>query len=387
MMMDVKFNDDILMAIDDYITSTDRNPDIPELLEYLKAILTTIYTDKYIFNDSLYQYIYKVIDPHSKRFNFNPTSSELTSYRQITQELLNKPQFEQRSEGWYADRYNKITASDCNGILTSKSRELEIMMRKLDPLSKLSILEGDAILHGKEYEQVITEATEERFSTKIYEYGCVTHHTHSFIGASPDGIMEDGTMIEIKCPYSRVIEGLPVKDYWVQMQLQMECCNLNICYFIEGKITKYEDEHSFLEDRDSDKEYLRKNGNEKGLIIAFVKDGKEQCKYPENTVKWNWEELSEWRDKVLLELIEDNSISLIREDFFKVDTYSLTPVYRDREWFANIFPIFKDFWDKVLEHRKNGTKPDNTKKVKKATTWKKPVYNFPVDIEEALNSN
>ena len=142
-----------------------------------------------------------------------------------------------------------------------------------------------------------------------------------------------------------------------------------------------------MEDRDSDKEYLRKNGNEKGLIIAFVKDGKEQCRYPENTVKWNWEELSEWRDRTLLELIEDNNISLIREDFFKVDTYSLTPVYRDREWFANIFPIFKDFWDKVLEHRKNGTKPENTKKEKKATTWKKPVYNFPVDIEEALNSN
>jgi hypothetical protein len=196
--------------------------------------------------------------------------------------------------------------------------------------------------------------------------------------------MEDGTMIEIKCPYSRVIEGLPMKDYWVQMQLQMECCNLNLCYFIEGKVTKYENEDDFLEDKHKEKEYLRENGMEKGLILAYVKNNSEKCIYPKNTVKWSWKELSDWRDNELEKLLEDDSISCIREDFFKVDEYSITPIYRDREWFEKVFPIFKEFWTQVLEHRKNGTFPEKITKEKK-NTWKKPEYKFPVDIVEELN--
>ena len=367
--MEVNFNNDIIGSIEDYVQNT-GNMDYDEIIEYLKTLLTNIYTEKYLFPETFYQYLYYLLDNTNARFNFNPTESQYKEYRLIREKLLELPQFEQRTDGWYKDRYNKITASDCNAILAGKSREYEVMMKKLDPLAKSSIIEGNAILHGKEFEQVITEATEIRYNRKIYEYGCIPHHTHSFIGASPDGITDDGIMIEIKCPYSRTIEGLPMKDYWVQMQLQMECCNLNLCYFIEGKITNYEDEEAFLKDKHSAHENLRENGMEKGLIIVYYKNSKEHYIYPENTIKWKWEELSKWRDDELEKLIADPEISLIREDFFKIDEYSITPVYRDREWFDTVFPIFKSFWDKVLEHRKNGTVPEKTTKEKEKKSEK-----------------
>ena len=62
-------------------------------------------------------------------------------------------------------------------------------------------------------------------------FGCIRHPTINFLAASPDGIDEDGTMIEIKCVYSRKITGIPKKVYYDQMQLQMEVCNLNKCIF------------------------------------------------------------------------------------------------------------------------------------------------------------
>ena len=124
---------------------------------------------------------------------------------------------------------------------------------------------------------------------------------------------------------------------------------------------------------------------EKGLILAYVKGGKEHCIYPKNTVKWEWNELSKWRYDELEKLLNNDEISLIREDFFKIDTYSITPVYRDREWFKNIFPIFDEFWNTVKEHRKNGTFPEKQVKEKeKKSEWKKPELKFPVDIEEML---
>ena len=50
----------------------------------------------------------------------------------------------------------------------------------------------------------------------------------TFYLASPDGINIKadspyyGRAVEIKNPVSREITGIPKKDYWIQMQIQME---------------------------------------------------------------------------------------------------------------------------------------------------------------------
>ena len=60
------------------------------------------------------------------------------------------------------------------------------------------------------------------------EFGCIEHDTYPFLKASPDGINIApknklyGRMLEIKNPTTRKITGTPKKEYWIQMQLQMQ---------------------------------------------------------------------------------------------------------------------------------------------------------------------
>ena len=42
-------------------------------------------------------------------------------------------------------------------------------------------------------------------------------------------------MLEIKNIVNREINGIPKKEYWIQMQLQMEVCDLGECDFLETR--------------------------------------------------------------------------------------------------------------------------------------------------------
>ena len=82
------------------------------------------------------------------------------------------------------------------------------------------------------------------------EFGLIGHPKYSFLGASPDRICNHykldgihkskyvGRMLEIKCPLVRKIKmSGPIVDnicpiyYWIQVQLQLECCDLEECDF------------------------------------------------------------------------------------------------------------------------------------------------------------
>jgi len=55
-------------------------------------------------------------------------------------------------------------------------------------------------------------------------------------------------MIEVKNVVSRVITGIPKEDYYIQMQLQMEVCDLNECDFVETKFIEYDSYNDYIED-------------------------------------------------------------------------------------------------------------------------------------------
>ena len=44
-----------------------------------------------------------------------------------------------------------------------------------------------------------------------------------------------GRLVEIKNIVNREITGIPKKEYWVQMQLQMEVTDLDECDFLETR--------------------------------------------------------------------------------------------------------------------------------------------------------
>ena len=98
----------------------------------------------------------------------------------------------------------------------------------------------------------------------------------SFIkfGASPDGITRNGIMIEIKSPYSRKVNGIVPSNYWVQMQLQLEVCNLEICHFVEIEASFYESENDYNNDPT-----FNKIDNEKGFVIKCFNNNSQEHKY------------------------------------------------------------------------------------------------------------
>jgi hypothetical protein len=96
---------------------------------------------------------------------------------------------------------------------------------------------------GIRFEPIIKLILEQKYKCKIYEAGRITHMENGSLAASPDGILEEapdtkqiGRLIEIKCPYTRAIGGEIPYEYWVQMQIQMEVCDLDECEYLEAEI-------------------------------------------------------------------------------------------------------------------------------------------------------
>ena len=88
-------------------------------------------------------------------------------------------------------------------------------------------------------------------------------------------------MLEIKCPLSRKIEMegdiddiLPIY-YQVQVQLQLECCDLDECDFWQCKITEYVSRVEFINDTDPIEGFRSKRtGFEKGCLIQLIPKSK-----------------------------------------------------------------------------------------------------------------
>jgi putative phage-type endonuclease len=67
------------------------------------------------------------------------------------------------------------------------------------------------------------------------------HPEHTWLGATPDGFVSDGALIEIKCPYGKRESGefKPLEDqqhYYAQMQVEMACTGKRRCWFYQWAV-------------------------------------------------------------------------------------------------------------------------------------------------------
>ena len=81
----------------------------------------------------------------------------------------------------------------------------------------------------------VRDLYDETYGRKSHEIGVVQHRDYPWLGGSPDGITEDGLLIEIKCPLTRKIEPKVPKHYLPQIQLLLEIMDLEECDFIQFK--------------------------------------------------------------------------------------------------------------------------------------------------------
>jgi putative phage-type endonuclease len=147
-------------------------------------------------------------------------------------ELLAAEYAEQRSEEWLELRDQMITASDVASAIGENHYETP------DAFVKKKVLRtkwaGNAATeHGTLLEPLVRDLYDQRTGRKTHEIGLVQHRDYPWLGASPDGVTEDGLLVEIKCPLTRKIDAKVPKHYWPQVQLQLEITDLEECDFIQ----------------------------------------------------------------------------------------------------------------------------------------------------------
>jgi putative phage-type endonuclease len=320
--------------------------------------------------------------------------------------LKNFPQPVQRSKEWFDYRYNRITASDTAAAIDLNPYEPveSFILKKCDP--NFPFRDNEVVFHGRKYEPIATAIYEHIYNTNVTEFGALPSEKYSFLGASPDGICSKvsldntfskrlGVMLEIKCPYRRVIttKGDIVGEicpfyYYCQVQQQLVCCELNYCDFWQCNISEYKTRNEYLADDcknnrntigTEDEEIDIDNRIRKGLFLEF---------FPKSFTPIDMDDNIEWKGKYImpkrLDMDEgdyDNWVvrtldnyktthpELYKDYYFnkiiywKLKNSHNVTIPRDDKFFDSIIPILKDTWAKVVYYRNNQDKLEDLKKI------------------------
>ena len=282
--------------------------------------------------------------------------------------LAAHPNPEQRTQAWYDSRYNLLTASNLWKALGTEAQRNSLIYEKCRPYTQFveecsrhgNLSADNAMSWGQKYEHVTLQLYEQRTQSRVQQYGCIVHKEHAFLGASPDGVVGEGPavgrMVEIKNIVNREITGIPLEHYWIQMQIQMEVCDLDECDFVETRVKEYADADAFYGSTEEDK----------GIVLRFVQ-------------RQTLDDLcNTGPDRVYLEPFyvysplgitgREHGETWIRQQretyapkyvagqvaYWYLDQYSCVLVRRNREWFEAVLPKVREVWDTIQRERVDG---------------------------------
>jgi len=257
------------------------------------------------------------------------------------------PKQVQRSPEWYFARQKLFSASNLWKLFGSVAQRKNLLVEKILPPQRIDFQSENVpgpLQWGIKYEPVSVLIYEHIYATKVNTaYGCIPHRDCP-IGASPDGINNDptsskfGYMLEVKNIYNREMNGIPSEEYWVQIQIQLETCQLQICDFVETRIKEYSEE-SFI--ADTDREY-------KGMVLFLIpRDSTHTSKYCYCPLSMRGSEQL-WKEEV--EITEKDHI-IYHVDYWYLDEFYCTAVERNQAWFAAAKPLIEAGWQEVIEGR------------------------------------
>ena len=326
----------------------------------LYAIIETV------VKEGLQIYYRYISPPRSSGNTFIRVKPNITKMCDKLTYLTNIPQPDQRTRAWYEFRYRYLTASSIWKAFISESTKNQLIFDKCKPLNvnKYNAVCLDSPMHwGHKYEPLSITIYEKRYSTKVSDFGCLPHKTLGFLAASPDGINtintspRYGRMLEVKNIVNREITGIPKMEYWIQMQVQMEVCDLNECDFLETRFTEYADADAFMADVLTDRDCQR------GVIMLFMKDGQPVYKYADLDLGENMADIQAWQDRVME---ENPDLNWSKTIYWKLDELSCVLVLRNKAWFAKAEPILRDLWatierEKVTGYEHRGPKKNTTR--------------------------
>lgn len=296
-------------------------------------------------------------------------------YRNRVKVLRAKPQPPQRSEEWFRARNTRVTASEAACCLTLSEEickqyvdDFQVKNFKYKPdkclshfdtkedyiINKCRTFYGENLfkdniytLHGKKYEEIATRLYRKEYKTKVIEFGLLPHARLNWLSASPDGITENGVMLEIKCPYSRkIVEGVPPIWYWCQMQYQLHSTDLDECDFLECQINELDTEESFLQQTIEGKQ-------DKGILLNITSEAdnsETKYIYPPDSLNIP-DEFIEWSNKVIKEY-QAKDIKVV-PIYYMINKWFCVRVLRRKEWFDSVKVHFKQTIDQIRKYQQD----------------------------------
>jgi len=243
-------------------------------------------------------------------------------------------------------------------------------LKEIKEDAPVTMINVNTTLHwGQKYEPLSVMIYENMYNSNVEDFGCIQHPVYKFIGASPDGIVIEsktgryGRMLEIKNIVNREINGIPKKEYWVQMQLQMEVCDLDECDFLETKFVEYPNYDTYISDSAlgmyNDTEFksftTTANGDYKGIIVYFhTKEGRPHYEYmPLDT--WTPEDVTKWEEQSLHKYeSEPYNYTFIKFIYWRLEKLSCVLVLRNRDWFSKNVGQLEKIWNIIEQERVTG---------------------------------
>jgi putative phage-type endonuclease len=160
--------------------------------------------------------------------------------------MMDTQNIEQGSDAWFAERIGAITASRIkdvvaktakSGYSASRKNYLAQLLCERMTGTKQESYTNAAMIHGIEQEPFARSTYEMHRDGMVMEVGYVPHPTIAGSGASPDGLVGEDGLLEIKCPNTAthleyLIAGEVPAEYKPQMAWQMACTGRKWCDFV-----------------------------------------------------------------------------------------------------------------------------------------------------------
>jgi len=145
---------------------------------------------------------------------------------------------------WFAARLGKVTASRVSDVIAktktgwgaSRANYMAQIIAERLTQATADSYSNAAMQWGTDNEPLARAAYEFFTGADVAEVGFVDHPTIAMAGASPDGLIGEDGLIEIKCPNTAthidtLLEGKVPEKYRTQMLWQMACTGRKWCDF------------------------------------------------------------------------------------------------------------------------------------------------------------
>jgi len=299
--------------------------------------------------------------------------------------LKQLPQSAQKSAQWHNESLDLLTGHEFGHVCygTPHGRSLVIQKKCGTPVVAAPN-EGDVqsqtvftysedgklspFKWGWRFEPVVRDVYARCFAEGAVDdtLGRIRHPTLPRLAASPDGVIVDGPragrLVEIKSPITRDLTGIIPDDYYCQMQLQAEVCDVEAVDYIEMRFT------ALLLKPDAMPAYtslMAAKNPWMGKICVLAKkpvageDGIEVLDPLSYTYAYSelfpsteagFKDTCAW-----MPVIPEGCVCIEESIWYVHDLFTKT-VCRNRRWWAEVgYVAYVEFWRDVDTARKNGT--------------------------------